>query len=118
MSTNRKQINEGEREILRSLERVHRNLRKHDVGRRTFIVSEPDVQVRRIREGLGMSQSEFAGKFGIAIKTLRNWEQGISKPEGASLAYLLVIRHDPQHVIRALAAEGPQVIEVHSEPCA
>lgn len=64
-----------------------------------------------------MSQSEFASKFGISIKTLRNWEQGISKPEGAARAYLLVIRYDPDHVVRALAAEGSQVIEVHSEFC-
>ena len=117
MTTKRKRLNEAERGVLRSLERVHMNFRDRGTAGRTFVVLEPTVEVRKIRDGLGMSQSEFASKFGISIKTLRNWEQGISKPEGASLAYLLLIKHDPEHVIRALAAEGPQVIEVHSEPC-
>lgn len=117
MTTSKKRINEAERGVLRSLERVHKNFRDRGTAERTFVVRDPDVKVRRIREGLRMSQSEFASKFGISIKTLRNWEQGISKPEGASRAYLLVIKHDPDHVVRALAAEGPQVIEVHSEPC-
>ena len=32
--------------------------------------------IRRLRERSGLSQSEFAGKFYIKIKTLQSWEQG------------------------------------------
>lgn len=101
--------------VVRSLERIHRNLREHGRAGRTFMFVEPELDVRKIREKLRMSQSEFASKFAISIKTLRNWEQGISNPEGAARAYLLVIKHDPEHVTRALAAEGSQLIEVQSE---
>lgn len=117
MTTNKKLLSEDERGILSSLERVYQNLRNRTSEGRSFVVVEPAVEVRKIRDELGLSQSEFARKFRISLKTLRNWEQGISKPEGAALAYLLVIKHDPQHVIRALAAEGPRVIEVHPESC-
>ncbi len=61
------------------------------------------INVREIREQLSMSQQEFAGRFGISIGTLRNWEQGVREPEGPARAYLTVIKNDPAAVIKALA---------------
>lgn len=118
MTTKKRGVSAAERGVLQSLERVCKSYSEQGSSGRTFVVRQPDVCVRKIREDLRMSQSEFASKFGISIKTIRNWEQGISKPEGASRAYLLVIKHDSDAVLRALKAEGPQVYEVHSEPCA
>lgn len=37
------------------------------------------MNIKKIREDLGMSQSKFAENFGINIDTLQNWEQGRSK---------------------------------------
>ena len=37
------------------------------------------MNIKSIREDLGMSQSEFAEHFGINIDTLQNWEQGRSR---------------------------------------
>ena len=62
-----------------------------------------------------MGQNNFARSFGISIKTVRNWEQGVSVPEGASKAYLMVIKHDAAAVLRALEKEGPQVVELCAE---
>ena len=33
-----------------------------------------------MRKGTGLSQSKFAAKFGIPVRTLQQWEQGISAP--------------------------------------
>lgn len=115
MGHTRRQMNADERSVLRSVERICGNLSAGSNSGRTYIVREPEVSVRKIRDALGMSQSEFASKFGMSIKTVRNWEQGISTPEGASRAYLLVIKHNPEAVLTALEDEGPQVVEVHSE---
>jgi len=59
-----------------------------------------DVQAIRLR--LGMTQQQFAARFGFNINTLRHWEQGRRAPEGPTRAYLLVIDRDPEAVQRAL----------------
>jgi putative transcriptional regulator len=66
------------------------------------IVRRGKLDVRAIRERLGMSQPEFAARFGISVKTLRNWEQGHRQPEGPARAYLTVIKNDPEAVMKAL----------------
>ena len=62
----------------------------------------PDVKAIRAR--LGMTQEEFACRFGFSIHTLRHWEQGKRAPDGATRAYLLVIDREPAAVQRALKA--------------
>jgi len=47
------------------------------------------IDVRAIRAKLGMTQEEFAGRFGFSVNTLRHWEQGKRQPEGPTRAYLL-----------------------------
>jgi putative transcriptional regulator len=62
------------------------------------------IDVRAIRTKLGMTQEEFAGRFGFSVNTLRHWEQGKRQPEGATRAYLLVIDRAPRAVQKALHA--------------
>jgi len=62
------------------------------------------VDVKAIRQGLNMSQQEFAGRFGFSVNTLRHWEQGTRTPEGAARAYLRVIERAPKAVQKALQA--------------
>jgi putative transcriptional regulator len=45
------------------------------------IVRVPDVNVREIRAKMGLSQTQFAAKFGFPPATLRNWEQGRARPD-------------------------------------
>lgn len=59
-------------------------------------------QVKMIRRALGLNQEDFADQFQIALGTLRDWEQGRFKPDGAARAYLKVIARDPEAVRRAL----------------
>ena len=66
------------------------------------IPAPPDVRAIRVRQGL--SQAQFASKFGFPLSTLRNWEQGHRAPTGASRVLLLVIEKQPQAVEAALAA--------------
>lgn len=60
------------------------------------------INVKAIRAKLGMTQEQFAGRFGFSIKTLRHWEQGLRVPEGPARAYLLVIDRNPKAVEEAL----------------
>jgi putative transcriptional regulator len=71
----------------------------------TVMVKVPDkIDVAAIRRKLGLSQAEFAGRFGFSIKNVRNWEQGQRQPEGPARAYLKVIDRNPKAVEKALAA--------------
>ncbi len=63
-----------------------------------------EIDVKAIRGKLGMTQEEFAGRFGFSIKTLRHWEQKQRVPEGPTRAYLLVIDRNPKAVQKALRA--------------
>jgi putative transcriptional regulator len=61
-----------------------------------------DVDVKAIRTRLGLSQAEFAARFGFKLDALQNWEQGRRRPEGAARAFLRVIEREPAAVRRAL----------------
>ena len=62
-----------------------------------------DVDVAAIRKRLGLSQSDFAARFGFKLDAVQNWEQGRRRPEGAARAFLRVIEREPAAVRRALA---------------
>ena len=62
----------------------------------------PEIDVRAIRGRLGLTQQQFAVRFGFNINTLRHWEQGRRIPEGPTRAYLLVIDREPEAVQKAL----------------
>lgn len=64
----------------------------------------PDMDVRALRKRLGLSQPDFAGRFGFNVASVRDWEQGRSHPDSAVRAYLLVISRDHEAVERALTA--------------
>ena len=58
---------------------------------------------KHVRWKLGLSQEQFAERFGIPIGTLRDWEQHRSKPDAAAESYLKVIAKNPKMVAKALA---------------
>ena len=59
------------------------------------------VDVLAIREKTGLSQVEFALRFGFSARTLQEWEQGRTQPDGAVRAYLTVIGRNPAAVATA-----------------
>jgi putative transcriptional regulator len=76
-----------------------------DVPVRITMVSgerRPILDVRILRRQLGLSQSEFAARFGFAPATFRNSEQGLTQPDGPARVLLGVIAHHPDAVEDAL----------------
>jgi putative transcriptional regulator len=59
--------------------------------------------VKRIRQKLGLSQTEFAERFRIPVGTVRDWEQHRTEPDQAALVLLKVIEADADFVARAVA---------------
>jgi len=62
------------------------------------LVHVPDVDVRKVRTRMSLSQAQFATKFGFPPATLRNWEQGRSRPDAPTRVLLAVIAKHPEAV--------------------
>lgn len=58
--------------------------------------------VRAICRRLGLSQQQFAARYGFSVETVRNYEQGHRKPAGPARVLLKVIAAEPDAVTRAL----------------
>jgi putative transcriptional regulator len=56
------------------------------------------VNVKRLRERLGLTQEAFAATYRIPVGTLRDWEQGRKNPDAPARAYLTVIDRNPEAV--------------------
>ena len=61
------------------------------------------VDVKALRTSVGMTQEQFAARFGFSTATLRHWERGDRSPNGSALVLLNVIERNPEAVIAALA---------------
>ena len=62
----------------------------------------PAIDVRSLRQKLGLSQPQFAARFGFTPSTVRNWEQGRTQPDGPARVLLAVIAYHPDAVEDAL----------------
>ena len=68
------------------------------------IVRAPDTadDVRTIRRRLGLSQAAVERRFGVSVASVRYWELGHRRPEGAARVLLRVIAREPDAVTRAI----------------
>jgi putative transcriptional regulator len=60
------------------------------------------VNVKKLRDRLGMTQDAFSAAYRIPLGTLRDWEQRRKTPDAPARAYLAVIAKDPKAVARLL----------------
>jgi putative transcriptional regulator len=84
--------------IIKGLEQAIAWTRGEDVPVRVTKVEVPLVDVRAVRRKLKLSQAQFAAKFGFSPATLRNWEQGRSRPDTPTRVLLAVIAKHPEAV--------------------
>jgi len=59
------------------------------------VANVPIPDVKRIREQLGLSQSDFALRFGLDVDAIRNWEQQRTAPDTAARVLLAVVDKYP-----------------------
>jgi putative transcriptional regulator len=76
----------------------------HAKGEKVAVkVYKPEsVDVSDLRRRMGMTQEQFAARFGFSVATLRHWERGDRSPQGAALVLLNVIKRAPDAVTAAL----------------
>lgn len=61
------------------------------------------VDVRALRQRLGLSREQFATRFGLELETVRNWEMGRREPDTTARSYLQAIGNEPELVEMAFA---------------
>ena len=83
-----------------------RPARRHRRTLREATVAPPprygSARVRRVREGLGLSQPVFAKALNVSVGTVRGWEQGVRIPDGPSRRLLEVVERHPKAILESV----------------
>ncbi len=96
-----------EKEIFEELVVNARAAATHSRGEVTENVRELRVQppkhvdVKQVREKLGMTQTAFAHTFGFSLRTLSSWERHERRPEAAARVLINTIARFPEAVLDA-----------------
>jgi putative transcriptional regulator len=61
-----------------------------------------EVDVKAIRDRLGMTQARFSNTFGFSLDAIKHWEGGRRTPEAPARTLLTVIDKNPAAVLTAL----------------
>ena len=88
------------RRLVESMREAAAFLNGDESAGRILFPKPPVIDVAAVRAKTGLSQNEFARKFMLAPGTLRNWEQGLRQPEGATRLLLALIDKAPEVVSR------------------
>ena len=70
---------------------------------RLVTIRPEDVDVARIRSGLGLTQVAFAAATGVSHRLISDWEQGRKKPSAAARAFLLLVDEFGAKALKRLA---------------
>lgn len=64
------------------------------------------IDIKELRDSTGMTQKEFASRYGIPISTLRKWEQGESSPAPYVAALLARTLPDTESSLKRIKTRG------------
>jgi putative transcriptional regulator len=77
-----------------------------------------EVDVKAIRDRLGMTQARFSNTFGFSLDAIKHWEGGRRTPEAPARTLLTVIDRNPAAVLTALNPAAFAAAVVFSKPTA
>jgi len=82
-------------------------------GKEGFRAHVPqEVDVRAIRNRLGMTQARFSDTFGFSPDAIKHWEGGRRTPEAPARTLLTVIDRNPAAVAAAVGSSKPAPVHV------
>jgi len=92
--------------LARGLDHAERIGRGEAHGR-PVVWSPPDeVDVAAIRAAQGLTQEQFAAKWGFSLSGLKKWEGKIRQPEAPIRTLLVLIEREPETVERILSSRA------------
>ncbi len=92
-----------------SLEKTLADVQAHKRGEDVGVVIHsvfvpPDVDVAEIRRQLGLTQAQFAERYGLSLGAVRKWERAERRPDAAARTLLYLIGKEPDTIDRLLAS--------------
>jgi putative transcriptional regulator len=87
-------------ELIESIKQGGKIIKGRAKPKRAFKYDELDV--KKIRQRLGLSQTKFSALLDISPATLRNWEQSRRKPHGPARVLLRIAEKNPKSVLEAV----------------
>lgn len=91
----------ADRRVIATVTQARAYLRGDKAGMRETLVWVVDVKA--IRRDLDMSQDEFATAYGIPLRTVQSWEQGVRQPDATAQSYLRTLTRLPKQVRTVLS---------------
>lgn len=74
------------------------------------------ADIQELRKRLGLSQTEFARRFGLELASVKSWENDRRVPEQPSCLLLKMIGHDPMTVAKLVHKVQAEVDKKEFEP--
>src|SRR5271157_5917947 len=71
-----------------------------------------EVDVKAIRNRLGMTQARFSDTFGFSLDAIKHWEGGRRTPEAPARTLLTVIYKNPAAFAAAVGSSKPTTVHV------
>jgi len=62
------------------------------------VLNPPVPDLRALRAALGLSQSQFADRYGLSIRTVQQWEQERAAPDQPARILLALIASEPDAI--------------------
>lgn len=62
------------------------------------------VKLKELRQKLGFTQKEFAERYCLELRAVKNWEQGERLPDRSSQTLLAMIDEDPETSARLISS--------------
>jgi len=78
-------------------------LKKSELSQLKRVHQPEDIDVKKIRKDLHVSQTVFAACFGVSKGTLQAWEQGRRHPQGPAKILLILISKRPRLINEILS---------------
>ena len=97
----RKATTKADRRVIAAVKQARAYLGGDKSGARETRVWVADVKA--IRRELDLSQQEFADAYGIPLRTVQSWEQGVRQPDATAQSYLRAIARLPKQVRTVLS---------------
>src|SRR3712207_5279726 len=90
-------------ELIEAMEEVVAyNKGARQLKERVVKVAPESVDVAAIRHRLGLSQRDFANRYGFSVRAVQDWEQNRRTPERSARILLKVIENRPDVVEKVL----------------
>lgn len=86
-----------------SLQRGIAEAKAYLKGERKGYVVHEALDVRQVRERIGLTRRAFAERYRLDVRAVEQWEQGRRRPERGTEMYLRLIESDPETVAGMVA---------------